>query len=605
MFVPLFFNLLFSVQDGKGENVRSACLEAIAVIAGRMSWKEYYNILMTCFREMTKNREKQKVLLRLICSILDHFHFSETCVNHEANDSAEDFLVAESSGRMSSVDGLTLSTEFSDIQKSIQKTILPKIQKLLTSDSGNMNVNISLVALKLLKLLPGEIMNLQLPSIVHRISNFLNHRLESVRDEARSALAACLKELGLEYLQFMVKVLKGTLKNGKELHILGYTLNFVLSKFLAVPICGKLDYCLEDLLCVIENDILGAVSEQKEVDKFASKMKETRKQKSFETLKLVAQSITFRTHAVKLLSLVTVHLQKQLTPKLKSKLENMLAHIAAGIGSNPSVDQTELFVFIYRLIKDGTDDENQEPKITQMSKAGKRDGDAVDCQMINSARLINVEPRYSYIITSFALGLLQNHMKCMKLDRKDEQQLSKLDPFVSLLGDCLSSKYENIVSTALRCLSPLVRLPLPSLESQADKIKNSLLVIAQGSVNAGSPLMESCLRLLTVLLRSTGVTLSADQLHMLIQFPLFVDIEKNPSFVCLLLLKAIVNRKLVVPEIYDVVKRVAGLMVTCQMEPIRKQCSQILLLFLLDYRLSEKRLQQHLDFLLANLRQVY
>ncbi|XP_071927577.1 uncharacterized protein [Coffea arabica] len=594
VFIPLFFNLLFGVQEGKGENVRSACMEAIASIAGCMTWKQYYELLMNCFREMTK-REKQKVILRLICCILDHFHFSET--------PAEGVLRAEAFERISSRElrRCTQPAKFSDIQTCIQKTMLPKIQELL-SDSDNVNVNISLVALKLLKLLPGEIMNLQLPNIVHRISNFLKHRLESVRDEARLALAACLKELGLEHLQFMVKVLRGTLKRGSELHTLGYTLNFILSKFLINPIRGKLDSCLEDLFSVIEIDILGDVSEQKEVDKIASKMKETRKQKSFETLKLVAQNITFRTHAVKLLSLVTAHLQKQLSPKQKSKLENMLNHIADGIQSNASVDQTELFIFVYRLIKDGIDDVNHERKHVYMSEAGKGDCDLVDSQMINSDRLINLEPRYSHLITGFALGLLQNHIKGMKLNRKDEEQLSLLDPLVHLLGDCLSSKYENIVTTALRCLSPLVRLPLPSLESQSDKIKNSLLFIAQRSANAGSPLVESCLRLLTVLLHNTGVTLSADQLHMLIQFPLFVDIERNPSIVSLSLLKSIVNRKLVVPEIYDVVKRVAELMITSQVESIRKKCSQILLQFLLDYHLSEKRLQQHLDFFLANLR---
>ncbi|GMP88513.1 hypothetical protein CsSME_00040481 [Camellia sinensis var. sinensis] len=114
--------------------------------------------------------------------------------------------------------------------------------------------------------------------------------------------------------------------------------------------------------------------------------------------------------------------------------------------------------------------------------------------------------------------------------------------------------------------------------------------------------MQSCLSLLTVLLRSTRITLSTDQLHMVIQFPLFIDLERNPSFVALSLLKAIVNRKLVVHEIYDLVTRVAELLVTSQVEPIHKKCSQILLQFLLDYHLSEKRLQQHLDFLLSNLR---
>ncbi|BBG99023.1 hypothetical protein Prudu_008586 [Prunus dulcis] len=187
--------------------------------------------------------------------------------------------------------------------------------------------------------------------------------------------------------------------------------------------------------------------------------------------------------------------------------------------------------------------------------------------------------------------MARKRIKNLKLRNNDAQILSMLDPFVLLLGKCLNSK----------CLTPLVRLPLPAIESQADNIKAALFGIAESSVNTGSSLMQSCLRLLTVLLRGTKISLSSDQLHLLIQLPLFVDLEKNPSFVALSLLKAIVNRKLIVPEIYDLVTRVAELMVTSQVEPIRHKCSKILLQFLLDYRLSEKRLQQHLDFLLSNL----
>lgn len=591
VFVPLFFNMLFDLEHGKGEHVRSACLEALASISGCMSWKQYYLLLNRCFREMALKPDKQKVLLRLVYSILDYFHFPGSGLNQKP-----DGFIEKESEQMSSAE------DVADIQTCLGKRILPKIQKLLNSGSDSVNVNISLVALKLLKLLPGETMNLQLPSIIHRISNFLKNRLDSVRDEARSALASCLKELGLEYLQFIVKVLRGTLKRGYELHVLGYTLNFLLSKFPANSICGKLDYCLDDLLSVIEDDVLGDVSEQKEEEKFASKMKETRKQKSFETLKLIAQSITFRTNALKLLSPITVHLKKQLTPKLKTKLESMLNHIAAGVESNPSVNMTELFVFVYRLIKNGIDDGGLEEKYVPVLKTGKPDRSEVDIRMNNSNRLVEVDPRYSHFITVFALGLLQNYMKNLKLSKKNEELLSLLDPFIGMLCDCLGSKYENIVSTALRCLSHLVRLPLPSLESEGDRIKTSLLVIAQGSGRAGNPMMESCLRLLTVLLRNTQITLSTDQLHMLIQFPIFVDIERNPSFIALSLLKAVVNRKLVVPEIYDVVKQIAELMVRSQDEPVRKKCSQILLQFLMDYHLSEKRLQQHIDFLLANLR---
>ncbi|XVF65313.1 hypothetical protein PTKIN_Ptkin09bG0238000 [Pterospermum kingtungense] len=601
VFIPLFFNMLFDLRHGKDENVRIACMQALASISAKMEWKSYYALLLRCFKEMRMNPDKQKVLLRLICFILDQFKYSQFCFSQGEKDSSDNIPGFEASSAISSAlqkDGS--STMVAEIQTSLQKTVLPKIQKLLSSDSDNFNVNISLAALKLLKLLPGDIMESQLSSIIHRISNFLKNRLESTRDEARSALAECLKVLGLDYLQFIVRVLRSTLKRGFELHVLGYTLNFLLSKTLSSSTYGSLDYCLEDLLSVVENDILGDVAEEKEVDKIASKMKETRKCKSFETLKLIAQRITFKIHALKLLSPFTTHLQKHVTPKVKAKLENMLKHIADGIECNPSVNQTDLFIFVYGLIADANNEDTGLGVSLTGIEANKHG---------NLEKTVSTGPTFrtksvcSHLITVFALGVLQNRIKNMKLDKNNEQLLSMLDPFVKLLSDCLSSKYEDILAASLRCLTPLVRLPLPSLESQAEKLKVTLLDIAQGSVNPDNPLVQSCLKLLTVLLRSTKITLSSDQLHLLVQFPMFVDLERNPSFVALSLLKAIVNRKLVVHEIYDIVVQLAELMVTSQVEPIRKKCSQILLQFLLDYHLSEKRLQQHLDFLLSNLRQ--
>ncbi|KAJ8444736.1 hypothetical protein Cgig2_030410 [Carnegiea gigantea] len=242
--------------------------------------------------------------------------------------------------------------KFSEIQSCLVGTVLPKLQKLLVSDLAKVNVNISLDRLKVLKILSSDTTESQLPSIIHRILNFLKNHLDSIRDESRSALAACLKVLGFEYLPSIVGALKATLKRGFEVHALGYTLHFILSKGLLDSEGGKVDCCFNELLCVIDNDIFGEVAEQKDVQKIASKMKETKKQRCFDTLKLIAQNVTFRTHGLKLLSPVTGRLQKHLTPKVKLKLETILNYIAEGTEKNPSVDQTDLFVFIYGLIDD-------------------------------------------------------------------------------------------------------------------------------------------------------------------------------------------------------------------------------------------------------------
>ncbi|CDY14719.1 BnaC05g19760D [Brassica napus] len=77
-------------------------------------------------------------------------------------------------------------------------------------------------------------------------------------------------------------------------------------KCLPSPTGWKLDHCLEDLLDVVKADILGDVDEQKEDKKDSirrrKKKKETIKHKSLDSLRLIAENVTFRSHALTLLS---------------------------------------------------------------------------------------------------------------------------------------------------------------------------------------------------------------------------------------------------------------------------------------------------------------
>ncbi|CAA2962957.1 small subunit processome component 20 homolog [Olea europaea subsp. europaea] len=110
----------------------------------------------------------------------------------------------------------------------------------------------------------------------------------------------------------------------------------------------------------------------------------------------------------------------------------MLNHIAAGIERNPSVNQNELIIFTYDLIEDGINNEYNEYENSYVPK---------------------------------------NYMKNLKLNKEEEDLLSILDSFVSLLCKCLSSKYESIASAAIRCLSPLVRLHLHPLNPKETRLR--------------------------------------------------------------------------------------------------------------------------------------
>jgi len=132
-------------------------------------------------------------------------------------------------------------------------------------------------------------------------------------------------------LQFIVKTLQTTLTRGYELHVLGYTVNFILLKVSSSLAIGDIDYCVQQLLEVAENDIMGEVAEEKEVEKISFKMKETRSTKSFESFQLIACSITFSTHASTLLVHVRHNLHRTLIPKEKVKIESMLRYLATDL----------------------------------------------------------------------------------------------------------------------------------------------------------------------------------------------------------------------------------------------------------------------------------
>ncbi|GMN40418.1 hypothetical protein TIFTF001_009645 [Ficus carica] len=148
----------------------------------------------------------------------------------------------------------------SEIPACLRNVVLRKIQKLLDSDSDKANVNISLAALK--------------------------HPRRSL-----IGFGCLLEGAGTRILAIRSRGSAGYIKRGHELHVLEYTLNFILSKILTTPVSGKIDYCLEVLLSVVGNDILGDVAKEKEVEK----------------------SITFKSHAPKVLSPVRSQLQKHLT----------------------------------------------------------------------------------------------------------------------------------------------------------------------------------------------------------------------------------------------------------------------------------------------------
>ena len=73
----------------------------------------------------------------------------------------------------------------------------------------------------------------------------------------------------------------------------------------------------------------------------------------------------------------------------------------------------------------------------------------------------NQPGQHDYMLVDFALGLFHSGLKKGNLGGQSPAVLALLDPMLPLLVRALRSRHANSVSLALKCLSFLVRLPLP------------------------------------------------------------------------------------------------------------------------------------------------
>lgn len=213
----------------------------------------------------------------------------------------------------------------------------------------------------------------------------------------------------------------------------------------------------------------------------------------------------------------------------------------------------------------------------------------------------------------FALSLLLSGIFKGKLSLKtDALQREMADPFIPLLLRLVeTSRESSLLSLSLRLLAAMLPLSFPVVPRIGQRLSKAILLSVESSSRSSvsneqltgkSELASSALKAATVLLRSCDfIRISDDQLRALLML-LRKDLEKqsrqNATFS---LLKAIVDRRLITVEVYDIIDDVARLLVTSLRPNARGLCASVFLRFLITYPMSDKRLQSHLDFFISNL----
>ena len=177
---------------------------------------------------------------------------------------------------------------------------------------------------------------------------------------------------------------------------------------------------------------------------------------------------------------------------------------------------------------------------------------------------------------------------------------------MSVIGNTLYSDNALVIISGMKSASAVVKAPLKALNKSIPVFIRQIIDIIKGTGSTESETAQTAFKSLAIIMRdcSTAQVKETDLVYILEL--LSPDLEEpSRQAAVFAMLRAIVARKFVVPEIYDVMDKVSEVMVTNQSKQVQELCRSVLLQFLLDYPQGKGRLRNQMTFMTKNLSYTY
>jgi U3 small nucleolar RNA-associated protein 20 len=551
--LPLVTHPIYEYDSKLDEVLAQECIVTVGALVRQLSWSKYHAVLWTALNQVDRHPNQERLIIAMICSILDACHF--------------DLLEKDTSENRETA-----------VWRALEKRIIPKVEQLMTNEKKGssrksiklLRPNIFLALVKLMKKFPSHYFEKRFPRLLAIICDALKNRESNVRELARKALAATVIEVGPLHLSEIFKSLALSLTEGYQLHVRSATLHqilYQLSKEMnqSSDVSSRLEFdkCIPAMMDFIFQDIFGAASDRRDSDGSRKQLvKEATGSKYLDSVEMICQLLTFRPSEKISLNLEncrsSIHdvvnpffeklKQESIPPKFVQKIKECLTRVVTGLSHNQSARFEEVLELSYATIYPLMEYSNAQARLFHdVKKISDNDHSVIvwqpstlsgpqnikDAQLnkiTDQAKLITVldgsqAPKLTGTsrleqsehgmwnsqaigcATEFALNLLWTAVKGQSLPFCSDF-ISRLKPFLSLLTKCVDQSREtSVIAMSIRCLALILKKGvLPSREVLLPLSTKIIHILSEGEASVGTneEMMQSCLSALVALIKAAG-----------------------------------------------------------------------------------------------------
>lgn len=598
IFLPLLEHFIFEPDDDpSAQNLAGQAIATIGSCLEATEWSQYKAIFRRYKSYMSSKPELEKNVIKLLSAAADSLYRSVT--------SSEKPVVPslDPSSTLSEVSPSRLAFTLPSQQKLSDELTTNFIPELTTfvhqKDEAQMSLRIpiAIATVRLVKVLSEEKMSLLLPPVLLDVCNILKSRVQESRDTARRTLAEISSILGANAFGYILKELRTSLARGYQLHVLSYTVHSLLVLITEKTGIGDMDYCLPSLVAIILDDIFGVVGQEKDAEDYISKMKEVKSSKSFDSMELLARVSTVG-HLAQLVTPIQALLSENLNTKQARQIDELLRRVGVGLSRNTQAGTRDILVFCFEIIQGFYKQRSRDNEKTKVSSRDTEDRFLVDLKMRRHRQPGHSASVFAYKSVRFALDVLRSTLA----KHVDLLSPENVHGFIPIIGDVLVEGQEDVRTSAMRLLSTIIKLPLSELDEHGQLYAMQAVKVVKDSTSTNTESAQAALKLVTSILRDRQQVQirESDLSYLLHRIAPDLD-EPDRQGVTFNFVKAVMYRKVALPELYDLLDQIGVMMVTNHTRGTRDAARGVYIHFILDYPQSRNRWSKQLKFLVKNL----